>query len=237
MKSCQISCSIWEDDNFLAKTPEFKFFWLYMLTNRHIDICGVIHIADVTISKETGFSLDAVKGFKIAFKEMTKQIDYDDSTNEILILEWYKANWTNSPKFKEGLLSAMQGIASKTLLEAIKSDYGIFYGEETNIATEAKEINREPYKCFGRFNRIRLKQTEYDKLKSEYGKSYIDELINLLDEYVEENNNKNHYTNFNLVIRKAIRDNWSIIRKIKSPISPENKEKDLSNVITGFKQF
>jgi hypothetical protein len=82
-----------------------------------------------------------------------------------------------------------------------------------------------------------LKQTEYDKLKSEYGKSYIDELINLLDEYVEENNNKNHYTNFNLVIRKAIRDNWSIIRKIKSPISPENKEKDLSNVITGFKQF
>ena len=32
--------------------------------------------------------------------------------------------------------------------------------------------------------------------------------INLLDEYVESNNNKNKYTNFNLVLRKSIIENW-----------------------------
>ena len=73
-----------------------------------------------------------------------------------------------------------------------------------------KDIDKDNniYIPFGEYKRIKLKQKEYDKLIEEYGKEYVDFIINRLDEYVESNNNKNKYKNFNLVIRKAIRENW-----------------------------
>ena len=43
---------------------------------------------------------------------------------------------------------------------------------------------------------------------NDFGESFIKQQIDLLDEYIESNNNKNKYTNFNLVLRKSIRENW-----------------------------
>ena len=73
-----------------------------------------------------------------------------------------------------------------------------------------KDIDKDNniYIPFGEYKRVKLKQKEYDKLIEEYGKEYVEFIINRLDEYVESNNNKNKYKNFNLVIRKAIRENW-----------------------------
>lgn len=70
------------------------------------------------------------------------------------------------------------------------------------------DIDNNIYIPFGEYKRVKLKQKEYDKLIEEYGKEYVDFIIDRLDEYVESNNNKNKYKNFNLVIRKAIRENW-----------------------------
>lgn len=61
---------------------------------------------------------------------------------------------------------------------------------------------------FGEYRRIKLTENEYNKLCEDFTKEFIDNQIQLLDEYVESNNNKNKYKNFNLVIRKSIRDNW-----------------------------
>ena len=73
-----------------------------------------------------------------------------------------------------------------------------------------KDIDKKNniYIPFGEYKRVKLKQKEYNKLIEEYGKEYVDFVIDRLDEYVESNNNKNKYKNFNLVIRKAIRENW-----------------------------
>ena len=73
-----------------------------------------------------------------------------------------------------------------------------------------KDIDKDNniYIPFGEYKRVKLKQKEYDKLIEEYGKEYVDFIIDRSDEYVESNNNKNKYKNFNLVIRKAIRENW-----------------------------
>jgi hypothetical protein len=61
---------------------------------------------------------------------------------------------------------------------------------------------------YGTYKRIRLTDEEYTRLKEEFGEDFINRKIELLDEYIESNNNKNKYTNFNLVLRKAIRENW-----------------------------
>lgn len=61
---------------------------------------------------------------------------------------------------------------------------------------------------FGTYGRIHLTDKQYQKLIEDFSKEVVDMKINQLDEYVEMNNNKNKYKNFNLVLRKAIRENW-----------------------------
>lgn len=64
------------------------------------------------------------------------------------------------------------------------------------------------YIYIGEYRRVKLTEEQYKKLCKEFGKSFIDMQIKRLDEYVESNNNKNKYSNYNLVLRKAIRENW-----------------------------
>lgn len=80
--------------------------------------------------------------------------------------------------------------------------------KETNI----KEKSKHKY---GEYQRILLTDDEYSKLCNEYRKDYINDVIERIDEYVEQNNNKNKYKNFYLVIKKAIRDKWSILNGIE----------------------
>ena len=77
--------------------------------------------------------------------------------------------------------------------------------ESIELYNNIKENKKEKY---GKYSRVKLTSKEYLNLCNEFGKDFIDRQIILLDEYVESNNNKNKYTNFNLVLRKSIRDNW-----------------------------
>ena len=74
-----------------------------------------------------------------------------------------------------------------------------------NIITPSKKETKNTY---GEYKRVKLTDKEYQKLCEDYGKEKLDGQIKLLDEYVESNNNKNKYTNFNLVVRKSFRENW-----------------------------
>lgn len=98
----------------------------------------------------------------------------------------------------------------------------------TKTTTDIKETNiKEKSKHkFGEYQRILLTDDEYSKLCNEYGKDYINDVIERIDEYVEQNNNKNKYKNFYLVIKKAIRDKWTCL----NGIDKENKDKKVENL-------
>lgn len=85
-------------------------------------------------------------------------------------------------------------------------------GQLNNKQLNTKELNNNnniyTKHKYGIYGRIKLTDKEYNRLVEDYGKEYIDKQINLLDEYVESNNNKNKYSNFNLVLRKSIREKW-----------------------------
>lgn len=71
------------------------------------------------------------------------------------------------------------------------------------------DIDIKPKKeKYGVYGRVKLTVDEYLRLVNEFGEDFIKKQIDLLDEYLESNNNKNRYTNFNLVLRKSIRENW-----------------------------
>ena len=94
----------------------------------------------------------------------------------------------------------------------------------TSINNKRKYIKEK----FGTYKRITLTKEEYKRLIEDFGEELVNKKIELLDEYVESNNNKNKYSNFNLVIRKAIRENWFEKTKKKEDIIPNWFNKNLN---------
>lgn len=130
-----------------------------------------------------------------------------------VIFNSYKVNIGYINNFTSGKEILLGG--KETLLGGGKES--LLGGKETlHNNNNIKNINNNnnKYNKYGNYGRITLKDNEYEKLCNDFGKDYINEVINVIDEYVELNNNKNKYSNFNLVIRKAIREKWSLIQKI-----------------------
>lgn len=105
----------------------------------------------------------------------------------------------------------------------IEKDIDIEKDKELEIKKDIKEKKHK----FGSYGRVKLTDKEYQKLINEFGKDSIDNLIEKLDEYIESNNNKNKYTNFNLVIRKAIREHWFNVKESSGSEWWDNKKKEL----------
>ena len=80
----------------------------------------------------------------------------------------------------------------------------IYINTNNNINTKKKVIKEK----YGTYGRVKLTTDEYLKLVNEFGEEFIKQQIELLDEYLQMNNNKNKYTDFNLVLRKSIREKW-----------------------------
>ena len=183
-------------------------------------------IMKVVGAKEDDLKILIMKKFLIPF-----------DSGLIVIRHWRLNNYLRSDRYNETKYleeKSMLSIKENGEYE-LKNDVGIPSGRpntinlnlNTNINSldileENKEIkNKETKelkttkKKYGKYQRILLSNDEFEKLCEEFGKEYIEMVIERIDEYVEENNNKNKYKNFNLVIRKAIRDNWSCLKDIK----------------------
>lgn len=82
---------------------------------------------------------------------------------------------------------------------------------------------KEVKKSYGEYGRIKLTEKQYNKLCEDFNKDFIDKQIKLLDEYVQGNDNKNGYKDFNLVLRKSIRENWFKPIEEKKPTKTERR--------------
>lgn len=101
-----ISVSFWTDskvdDDF---TPEDKYFYLYLLTNPHTNLCGCYEISLKQMERETGYNTDTVNRLIRRMQETHGVIRYCSETKEVLILNWYKYNWAKSPKVRTAVIS------------------------------------------------------------------------------------------------------------------------------------
>ena len=113
----------------------------------------------------------------------------------------------------------------------------VFYNNSENKKTKNtrspssfSSSDKENKNRFGKYKRVFLTPEEYEKLNNDYSKDYIDLVIDRLDEYLECNNNKNNYSNFDVLIRRMIRDKWGIIDNIKVP-KPKYTDEDLKKLL------
>ena len=127
----QVKMSFWTDplvsDNFSA---EDKYFFLYLLTNLHTNLCGCYEVSKTQVAKEMGYSEETINAVIDRFENKYNLIRYDKKTYELLILNWSKHNWTESPKFRKLVEKEIESIKDKEFKEYLT---GIFNGEDAGI--------------------------------------------------------------------------------------------------------
>ena len=82
----------------------------------------------------------------------------------------------------------------------------------------AIETGRAAAIVLGTISRVKLKISEYLKLRDEFGEEFIKNQIDLLDEYLEINNNKNKESamDFPVITIVTIKGTWIIKVQLKA---------------------
>ena len=72
----------------------------------------------------------------------------------------------------------------------------------------ARKRATPPKESFGEYGWVKLSEEEHSRLIQEYGLSEVQRAIAYIDESAQSTGNKNRWKDWNLVVRKCIRDGW-----------------------------
>lgn len=110
-------------------------------------------------------------------------------------------------------------------LDIRKEIYKENSGETSSLNVTIKPVKHK----HGSYGWIQLTDLQYNKLVEEFTKDKLDNYINALDEYVQSTGNKNKYKDWNLVLRKAIRENWFKLESNSQEVKVGNKNVKVKN--------
>lgn len=99
-----VNLSFWSDSKIADDfTPEDRYFYLYLLTNTHTNLCGCYEISYKQMARETGYNEETVKRLIDRMQAIHDVLIYKEETREVLIWNWYKYNWNKSDKVIQGV--------------------------------------------------------------------------------------------------------------------------------------
>ena len=209
-----ISMNFWTDSKVVDDfTPEDKYIYLYVMTNPHTNLCGCYEISIRQIANETGYNTDSVERLLKRLDHPHDVIRYYAPTKELLVLNWYRYNWTASEKINKPLLAEIQ----KVKCDSFRQYLADRYNERDNIgapydpAGDAPEPKIERHK-YGEYGWVRLSDDEFARLLTELGDEELQRCITYVDESAQSNGNRNKWKDWNLVIRKCSRNGWGRTR-------------------------
>lgn len=134
-----VSSKFWEDSKVEEFSPEDRYTMLYLLTNPMTNLCGCYEISFRRMSRDLGYNSDMVA---VIVDRLCASgvIKYDYQTNELLIVNWCKYNWTRSPKLHKPLEESIERIKSEPLRLAVIDCYERFRGERYRYGTDTVSI-------------------------------------------------------------------------------------------------
>ena len=126
-----ISTNFWSDTKIYDKfSPEDKYFMLYILTNSYTNLCGCYEISVKQMVNDTGYNRETIEKLLNRLENEYEVISYDNNTQELLIKNWYKYNWTKSNKLDKPLLNEIDSIKSNKF----KTFLGKIYNERDTVS-------------------------------------------------------------------------------------------------------
>lgn len=155
------------------------------------------------------------------------------SINGVKVCE-YTANTNTSCQPEFTVLTTVDGCQPQLINNKEKENSNTIINNNITL----KEKDKKTRHKHGTYGRVLLTDVEYNRLLNELGEERLEKQIELLDEYIESNNNKNKYTNFNLVLRKSIKENWFNNNRSVSaqPRTKKNEPDWLENYVNKFEE-
>ena len=115
-----VQLSFWTDpkidDEF---TPEEKYFYLYLLTNPHTNICGCYEISMKQMCRETGYNEDTIGRLMKRMVSEHGVVEYSKKTKEVLIPNWHKYNWSRSKDTLKGVANVAEYIKDSAFRDKV----------------------------------------------------------------------------------------------------------------------
>ncbi|MDD3394876.1 MAG: hypothetical protein PHG19_09585 [Anaerotignum sp.] len=146
----KIERDFWQDNFVLELTPEEKYFYLYLLTNGRVNALGCYELRMKIAVLETGYNGESIKKYLDKFTSVGK-ILFDEETQEILIVNWHKYNWTKKTGTVNTILKDFKAVKSsifRGILEGYMSAYEIkkFSEETEDLETTGNNEEQEETK-------------------------------------------------------------------------------------------
>lgn len=130
MPKRMIDTDLWNNEDIIEYfTAEDKYFWLYLLTNPHNNICGVMKASPILIARDMGYSKECIQNLLYRFENVHRAIVVDKQTKELLILNWGKFNWNKSPDILKTVEKTMNAINSYYLKEILSEKINEVWGK------------------------------------------------------------------------------------------------------------
>ena len=249
-----VSTSFWDDSKVVDDfTPEDKYIYLYCMTNPHTNLCGCYEVSIKQIANETGYNEDTIKRLLMRMDREHNVIRYSSITKELLVLNWFRYNWSTSEKLNKPLLSEIRGIKDDGFRSYLAGRYNeretvtelYEYCEAPpaqNIPVPAADSESQPRRRRaappeqkvrhkrGEYGWVTLTDEEFERLRHELGDEELQRCIAYIDESAQATGNKNKWKDWNLVIRKCNRDSWGLSRRQAPRSSTEGAMGDLQEI-------
>ena len=249
-----VSTSFWDDSKVVDDfTPEDKYIYLYCMTNPHTNLCGCYEVSIKQIANETGYNEDTIKRLLMRMDREHNVIRYSSITKELLVLNWFRYNWSTSEKLNKPLLSEIRGIKDDGFRSYLAGRYNeretvtelYEYCEAPpaqNIPVPAADSESQPRRRRaappeqkvrhkrGEYGWVKLTDEEFERLRHELGDTELQRCIAYIDESAQATGNRNKWKDWNLVIRKCNRDSWGLSRRQAPRSSTEGAMGDLQEI-------
>jgi len=227
----QIDCNFWVDNKIMKDfTPEDRLVYLYLMTNKNTTLIGCYEINTKQMAFEIGYQQDVIENILDRLEGIHKVVMLDKATDEILLLNWHKYQWSKSKKVARALQKAYPKVKSVGFQKQIGNNFYVQYGyhidtvsipfcTETETETETEtdksvcikkaphthveESDLVPKNCYGKYQNVFLTNEEYSDLSKELGEAMLKKCIEFLSGYVAEKN-KTYNSHANTIKRWVV---------------------------------
>lgn len=135
--------SIWRDDKFQNYSPEGKLLFLYLITNDHMEECGVYKITTKTIANETDIDQKVV--ISLLKKDLTDNVSYDWENHVVFVHNFLWINFSlmggNPDLIKRSVFNTRKALRTTLWKEFDKCYTTDLQPLGKGLATDAVNVN------------------------------------------------------------------------------------------------
>lgn len=117
-KKRYINTKFWSDDFIISLKPLERYFFLYLLTNEHTDICGIYELSLKVMTRETDLTEKEIIDI---LRVLEAKIAYIDGWVSIKNFEKHQAV---NPKVIEGIKRSKESIPNEIMAQLSKKNIG-----------------------------------------------------------------------------------------------------------------